>query len=103
MANPPRQKGTGYETEVVNDGLERGLDIVRQPASSTFDLMVRGSTGRFIDALATRPDRGQSLVTIRLDDFFHLLSEHGDNARIECKRYARFALHTIFDKKFGRG
>lgn len=82
-------------------GQDYGLEMHRQPASAAFDIFVRGNTGRVVEGLATRPDRGQWLVTIRLDDLFHILREHGDSAHIEVKRYARFALHTIFEKKFG--
>jgi hypothetical protein len=100
MANPPKQKGTGGEREVVLELRMRGIDAVREPASAAWDITVRGSTGRTINALATRPDHGRWLVTIPFEDFAHILAEHGDNAHIEVKRYARFALHTIFGKKF---
>jgi len=102
MANPPRKKGTGFETETVNEAKEYGLDAFRLEQGSPYDIEVRGSTGRVIEALVTRPDRGESLATIRTKDLLHILAEHGDNAHIECKRYARFALHTIFEYKFGR-
>ena len=101
MANPPKQKGTTFETWLVNSGKDLAMDISRMPASSKFDIMVRGSTGRTIEALATRPDYGQTLVTIRWADFLHLLVNHGDNAHIEAKRYKKFAHHSIFEEKFG--
>jgi hypothetical protein len=102
MSNPSKAKGTGFEREVTNRGLEYGLNIVREPAGAPWDHTVRGSTGRTIEALVTRPDRGRALATIALDDLFHILAEHGDNAHIECKRFARIALHTIYEKKFPR-
>lgn len=101
MANPPRKKGTAAEGEVVNRARGAGLTAVRTPAGSTYDVQVQGSTGRTVNVLATRPDRGYWLVTITLDDLIHMLSQHGDAAHIEVKRYARFSLHSIFDKKFG--
>lgn len=101
MANPPKAKGTGGEREVLTKAISAyGLDATRTPASATYDIAVRGSTGRTIQVLATRPDHGRWLATIPLDDLFHMLQEHGDNARIEVKRYRRFALHTIWDRKF---
>ena len=101
MSNPSKQKGTKFETEVVNMGEgDYGLDIYRMPASARYDIAVRGSTGRIIETLVTRPDYGQALATMRLRDFFHLLQEHGDHAHIECKRLAKVSLHSIFEDKF---
>lgn len=97
----PKDKGTRFETEVVNRGKDFGLDIYRTPASSRYDIEVRGGTGRTIEALVTRPNYGQALATTRLADLFHLLSEHGDAAHIECKRLAKVAVHSIFEDKFG--
>jgi len=101
VANPPRQKGTRFETFVVNKGREDyGLDISRMPASSRYDIAVRGSTGRTIEALVAKENYGQPLATITLSDFFHLLEAHGDNAHIECKSLKRIALHGIYEEKF---
>ncbi|RPJ20462.1 MAG: hypothetical protein EHM35_19440 [Planctomycetaceae bacterium] len=100
MANPPKQKGTKFETEVVNLGKAYGLNIERTAASTRYDVRVNGSTGRIINALVTRPDYGQALASIPLRDFFHLLSEHGDAAFIECKRLKKVALHRIYEEKF---
>ncbi len=96
-----RAKGTRFETEVVNALRDRGLDAQRMPASSRYDIQVRGNTGRDTNALVTRPDYGTTLVTISFVDFMHLLSEHGDGARIECKRFKKFAHHSIYADKFG--
>lgn len=101
MANPPKQKGTKFETEVVNAALDKGLTAQRTSAGRRYDIDILGSTGRTIEALATRPDYGHTLVTMRLADFLHLLAGHGDGAKVECKRYRRFSLHGIFDDKFG--
>jgi hypothetical protein len=111
MANPPRKKGTGGETELLQllQDATYGFafrNLVRTPASSRVDLAAPGEAGP-INALATRPDRGQWLVTVDLDTFKQLVywSEpaHREYAiNIEVKRYSRFSLHTIFESKFGR-
>ena len=95
-----RAKGTRLESDIRNAGLDLGLDISREPMGARWDLTVRGSTGRTIEALATRPDFGKTLVSIPLADFLHLLVSHGDSARIECKRYAKFAHHSIYTDTF---
>ena len=101
MSNPPKQKGTSGEREVVDRGKGFNLDIYRTPPGAPYDAIVRGSTGRRIKALATRPDYGQWLVSIPIEDFYHLLAEHGDGALIEVKRYKKFAHHTLYEGKFG--
>jgi len=101
MSNPPRQKGTKFETFVVNESKEYGLAAHRMPASSRYDINVRGNTGRVIQALVAREDYGAPLATIPLRDFLHLLASHGDGANIECKRLKRIALHGIYQSKFG--
>lgn len=112
MSNPSKQKGTGGETELLRLLADRGLTFVRTPASSPHDL-TNALPGRLelqpLEVLATRPDRGGWLVTLRLDDFATLLRGHaGDwdgapwETHVEVKRYARFSLHSIFEGKFGR-
>jgi Holliday junction resolvase len=110
MANPSKQKGTGGETELVRLLAELGLEFVRMPASADYDL-TNANPNRLeltpLEALATRPDRGEWLVTLRLEDFAHLLKltqTFGPpwETHIEAKRYTRFALHTIWNNKFGR-
>jgi hypothetical protein len=96
----PKDKGTRFETWTERYLQERGLDAKREDAGNRWDITVRGSTGRTIEALAARENHGQALVTIRLADFAHLLAEHGDSAHIECKHLARIALHGIFQSKF---
>lgn len=104
MANPSKQKGTAGETE-----LRKKLDFIgafRMPAGARFDLMVSGADPA-IGLLATRPDRGEWLLTLRLEDFLdlrnpgHLYDEHQRALNIEVKRYKKFSLHTIFASKFG--
>ena len=100
MSNPPRKKGTGFESFIVKEAEGYGLEATRTSAGARYDVDIRGGTGRSIEGLATRPDRGQPLVTIRLADFFHLLASHGDGAHIEAKRYKAFRHHAIFESKF---
>lgn len=104
MANPPKKKGTGFETEMERAFEAAGFEVHKTGEGESFDLRVVG-TGpqrvRSLPMLATRPDRGESLVTLRLPDLLTLLGPSGYGAHVECKRYARFALHTIFRKKFG--
>lgn len=107
-----KQKGTGGETELRKLLEERGLHFVRTPASSDYDLTnARPDVLELepLEVLATRPDRGEWLMTMRLNDFVDLLTAAAAapwspgvwETHIEVKRYARFALHTIFEKKFG--
>jgi hypothetical protein len=105
MANPPRKKGTQFETEVR---LALGYPNLRRTAPGTkWDLEEVGSSP--VEILATRPDRGKKLVSLRLEDFaalydsYCLLSGERPGLRIECKRFARFAHHQIFTEKFGQG
>ena len=106
MSNPPRQKGTGGETELLRlletalperkwrkceNGHPWDIETVDEPANPT---------GYIIRILATRPDRGQWLLSMPLwayaggDRFV-------DPIQVEVKRHARFAHHSIFDAKFG--
>jgi hypothetical protein len=108
MSNPPKQKGTAGETELLRIVRERGFTATRTPASADYDVRMGLPGDGGLDALATRPDRGQWLVTIRLSDFLDLVQNSESwfsmknlPVNIEVKRYRRFALHTIFEKKFG--
>ena len=109
MANPPKAKGTGAETELKRRLAEYGIEVQRTAASSTYDLD-RGAGDEGLEILATRPDRGEWLVTLRLHDLATLINIADANPltsagvlplHIEVNRYARFALHTIFKNKFG--
>lgn len=105
MSNPSKAKGTAGETAVL-----RLLDIaglVRTPASSLYDLdlpTVAESAQTVIQALATRPDRGEWLITISIEDFKRLVlwSWEPLGLNIEVKRYARFSLHSIWNRTFRR-
>jgi hypothetical protein len=106
MANPPKQKGTGGETELRLELLELLPELKRTPPGTLWDLEQVGST-RPQQILGTRPDRGQWLITMSLDDYrdvMHRAFDHGQTpaVRIEVKRYKRFSLHRIFQEKFGR-
>lgn len=106
MVNKSKAKGTGGETELL-----KLLDItgmVRTPPGTKWDLERSGwNSIRSIDALATRPDHGQWLVTMGIDTFKRMLLFLDEDIyppvtpiRIEVKRYKRFSLHTLFEGKF---
>jgi len=103
MSTPAKKKGTAGETELVKAALKAGLFAQRMPPGANYDLFVEPPTGKVfgtsepVTALATRPDRGQWLVSIPLPDFLRMLDTV---AKVEVKRYARFSLHAIFEKKF---
>lgn len=99
MANPPKKKGTAGETELLRVLSLPGL--VRTPPTTSYDL-ARPGLAPPIEVLATRPDHGEWLMTMRMEDFLHLLGDDECELHIEVKRYARFALHTIWNSKFGR-
>lgn len=106
MANPSKAKGTGGETELKGLLRADGIEVRRTPASSIVDLEADGTdsfSGRF-EVLATRPDHGRWLVTMTLDDFTTLWSyaEPHQGLAVEVKRYKKFSLHSIYEKKFGR-
>mgnify|MGYP001610866215 CR=1 FL=1 len=101
MSNPPRQKGTGGEREVLL-AIEREMCTgvaSRRPPSSPYDIEVPGTSGRTIRALATRPDRGEWLVTVTLKDLVHLAWHSSDRFEIEVKRHKAFSQHTLWDKE----
>lgn len=108
MANPPKKKGTGGETEFARAALAHGVELRRMETNHQhdFERVVRSEEAADLieplRALATRPDRGQWLVTITAEDFFQILKIFPNRrARIEVKRWARFAHHVIFEKKLG--
>jgi len=98
MSNPPKQKGTGGETELLKLLAERGVHVVRNPAGARTDLSRPGLLP--IKALATRPDYGEWLLTVNLDDFCELVGGVWP-LEIECKRWKRFAHHTLFKEELG--
>lgn len=109
MANPPKKKGTGGETELLRM-LELDIPgLVRTPAASGVDLAALGNGLQPWQFLATRPDRGQWLITMDLATMLDLWRmaklpyNRVSPVEIEVKRYRRFALHAIWEKKFGKG
>lgn len=105
MANPPKKKGTAGETELLRLLAGYGITVQRRAASARHDLFREG-LGAPVEVLATRPDRGEWLLSIRLDDFAELIREADDTwappLHIEVKRFKSFAHHRIFTSKFGR-
>lgn len=112
MSNPPRQKGTAGESELVhilNPAFERrGVQFKRTPASSRWDLEKQPHLETVLDVplnfLAIRPDRGEWLFTMDLTTFIKLLDGYKDlkehPIHIEVKRYARSFLHSLWSTKF---
>lgn len=108
MANPSKQKGTGGETELVKLLDQFGIFTARTSPSTKWDLVRLGPNNKdAMPALATRPDRGEWLVTLSLHDYAALVRfadiQTGKDTplRIEVKRYKRFSLHSIWQEKFG--
>lgn len=108
MSNPPKQKGTGGETELLRllqtwmpDRTWRKCENGHPWDIETVDEHpAYGETGNIIRILATRPDYGQWLLSMPLHAFAGS-NIHVDPIQVEVKRHARFAHHTIFDSKFG--
>lgn len=105
MANASKQKGTAGETELLR--LLELEGMVRTAPTLPFDLC-RPGWNPPIEVLATRPDRGQWLITLTLSDFKRLMltldaaaEPFVTEVHVEVKRYRRFSLHTIFNSKFG--
>lgn len=106
MANPSKAKGTGGETELRVLLMDDMPGLVRTPASSVVDLYQPGTSrgDPYIEVLATRPDKGQWLMTMSLADFQKLwrLADPHEGVAIEVKRFKKFAHHSIFEGKFGK-
>jgi len=75
-------------------------ELRRCAASCEWDLEILGENP--VEVLVTRPDFGRNLVTMRLDDFAALWEAQTKKPglRIECKRYAKMAHHTIFEDTY---
>ena len=105
MANPPRKKGTGEETAVVNDWIADGFLARRMPAGSLYDIAipVDARSAGVLEVLTMRADRGERLAVIRHQDLRTLLAGGKPRAvHEEVKRYRSLAVWTIFRKKFVR-
>ena len=105
MVNRPKRKGTSFETEVKRALGWPGLK--RTPPGTKWDIEQEGPAP--IEVLATRSDRGKTLVSLPLSDFAALYEAYVEKCetpgvRIECKRYARGMpvgmLHKVFEEKF---
>lgn len=105
MSNPPRQKGTQGETELLRLLNEKGFKFVRRPAGARTDLRHEATTkwdgAPILTLLATRPDRGNWLFTIDLETFCAVFAPEVDNIEIEVKRRKKFAHHSLFEKELG--
>jgi hypothetical protein len=116
VANPSKQKGTKFETQIVNDlnttfgsQVVGGVFAKRTPASSRYDIEnVRPTNPGYpaTDILVAKADYGPRLVTMQWHDFTMLwgvaMGESYDGPlHIEAKRLAKIALHSIFEEKFG--
>lgn len=104
MANSPKQKGTGGERELKLELESWGMTVVRTAPTLPWDLTALWPGGslenRPVEILATRPDRGEWLFTLRPEQL-HYGALQLRPWHIEVKRYQRFAMHSIFLKKFG--
>lgn len=105
MSNPPKQKGTRGETELL--GLLESLTgrvFRRTVPTSKWDVETADDRGptNIVRILATRPDHGKWLLSMPAADW--ALADPTSptvSIRVEVKRYRRFALHTIWESKFG--
>lgn len=103
MPNPPRQKGTAGETELLRLLNEKGFKFVRRPAGARTDLR-HESPHPFsptFKVLATRPDRGQWLLTIDAATFCEVFAPDLENIEIEVKRRKKFAHHSLYEDELG--
>jgi hypothetical protein len=107
VVNKPRAKGTGGESELRRYLADIFPYLRRTPASADWDLEQPALyDGEPLTFLATRPDNGRWLMTMDLDTLSTIVGERdmrlfGD-VRIEVKRHRAFALHSIWEQKFGR-
>lgn len=104
MANPPKKKGTGAETELKSKLNAEGIEVHRTSPGMLYDLERPGDKDvEPIEALATRPDKGRWLVSVDLDDFMYMVNFLAPYIplHIEVKRYKQFAHHRIYEEKFG--
>ena len=100
VTNKPKAKGTGGETELVGYLQAAGFPASRTSPGMKHDITIVGNRERPLEVLATRPDRGQWLLTMRLEDFNDLYRTSMRQAHVEVKRFKKFAHHSIFESKF---
>jgi hypothetical protein len=109
MSNPPKQKGTGGETELLRlleaympERTWRKCENGHPWDIETVDDHEDNITGHVIRILATRPDRGRWLLSMPLEAWSDG-DRFVDPIQVEVKRHARFAHHSIFESKFKKG
>jgi len=101
MTHPSKRKGNAFEREIVHKARERGLEAKRAYASNgqslghheEVDCLVAGYRvqakrrkkiaahlipSEHVDCVITRPDRGETLVVIRIEDWLELLNGDRD-------------------------
>jgi hypothetical protein len=98
MVHPSKNKGNNYERELVNEAIQEGIPAKRAYASNgrslgmheEVDCLVGGFRiqakrrknvaahlipSEHVDCVATRSDRGETLVIMRWDDWLELVSD----------------------------
>jgi Holliday junction resolvase len=98
MTHPSKVKGNSFERSLVNEAKDAGLDAERAYASNGLslgytedvDCLVAGKKiqakrrkvvakwlipSDTVDAVATRPDRGETLIVMRYSDFLEMLKD----------------------------
>jgi hypothetical protein len=104
-----RRKGTGGESELRRYLADIFPFLRRTPASANWDLEQPSFhvSKPPLEMLATRPDNGRWLVTMDVDTLRTLVDGQDMRRRgevhIEVKRHKAFALHSIWESKFGKG
>ena len=116
MTHPSKTKGNSFEREVVNAAKNKGLEAERAYASNgkslghaeDVDAVISGFRiqckrrkkiakhllpSETVDAVAFRPDRGETVVLMNLDTFLELLAKVGE------KRY--FSGEQVFNEQWG--
>lgn len=104
-----KRKGTSGESEIVARWNKYyGREVARRTASSgSYDVHVQDGEPKHrpIRVLASRPDHGRWLYSLDQEDFLELFGSYEfakhTPVLIESKRYRRFALHSIWEAKFG--
>ena len=104
MPNPPKQKVTAGEREVllILEKLFPYRKFRRTSPGCAWDIESIGSEGGvIINILASRPDRGDWLFSMAPESFGEEPQYAPNEIRVEVKRRGRFAHHTIYDETFG--
>jgi hypothetical protein len=98
---PSKQKGTGGEREIklILEELF-GREFRRTSPGCAWDMETVDSAHDEgpIEVLATRPDRGQWLVSMPPKHWWK--DPYSQEIRVEVKRYKKHAHHTIYEETF---